>query len=82
MNRKQAFKPGEHPKGVPESSLSEGERESAASMRVVARALIGADGEDRSAAQRIVEGSASNADFERFSQRVRSEKAKIPAERG
>lgn len=82
MNRKQAFRPGEYPQGGPESSLSEGERESAASMRVVARALIGADVEDRSAAQRIVEGRASNSDFERFSQRVRSEAAKIPAERG
>ncbi len=82
MNRNPAFRPGERPQGVSESSLSEAERESAASMRVVARALIGADGGDRSAAPRIVEGSASNADFERFLQRVRSEAAKIPAERG
>ena len=50
-------------------------------MRVVARALIGADREDKNAARRIVEGRASNSDFERFSQRVRSEVAKIPAER-
>ncbi len=81
MNGKPAFRPGERPQRVSESSLTEAERESAASMRVVARALIGADGEDRSAAQRIVEGKAFNSDFERFSQQVRSEAAKIPVER-
>lgn len=81
MNRKQAFRPGEHPKGVSESSLSEGERESAASMRIIARALIGADGEDRNAARRIVDGCAAPSDFGRFQQRVRSEAAKIPGGR-
>ena len=73
--------PGERPKWVQEAAVSEAEREQAASMRVVARALSGSDREDKNAAQRIVEGRASNSEFERFSQRVRSEAAKIPVER-